>query len=56
MERFLFETCDTRTVIADDNALYFGAKLNDSSLIPADNSRLGSRNFDTWLSQTLLKA
>ncbi len=56
VKRFLFETRDNRTVIADDNALYFGANLTDRSLIPGENPRLGVRNFETWLSQTKLTA
>ena len=30
-------------------ALYFGAKLNDQSLVPGPNPHLGSIRFDWWL-------
>lgn len=54
--RFLSETGDPRTVVADDNARYFGAKLNDRSLVPGENARLGSQTFEAWLSQSRVKA
>jgi uncharacterized protein YbjT (DUF2867 family) len=38
-----------RIVIADANALYFGVRLNDRSLIPVSNPRLGSIAFNWWL-------
>ena len=40
---------DPRTVVVDPEALYFGVKLNDQSLIPGPNSRHGSTKFDWWL-------
>src|SRR5712664_1196247 len=42
VRRFLSATDDARPVIADARARYFGAALNDSSLVPGDNPRLGS--------------
>ena len=36
-------------VIADVHARYFGAELNDQSLTPGDNPRLGSTRFEDWL-------
>lgn len=40
---------DPRTVIADPEAKYFGAKLNDEVLVPGPNARLGRTQFDWWL-------
>jgi uncharacterized protein YbjT (DUF2867 family) len=40
---------DPRTVAVDPEALYFGVKLNDQSLIPGPNARHGSTKFDWWL-------
>ena len=40
---------DLRTVVVDPEALYFGVKLNDQSLIPGPNARHGSTKFDWWL-------
>ena len=48
--RFLSATKDTRQVVADAHARYFGAELNDRSLTPGDSPRLGSIRFDDWLS------
>jgi len=41
---------DTRTVVADPAAEYFGTKLADGSLVPADAStaRLGTTTFEQW--------
>ena len=43
-------TGDRRQVIADIHARYFGIKLNDQSLTPGDQPRLGSTRFEDWLS------
>ncbi|HZP70720.1 MAG TPA: SDR family oxidoreductase [Pseudolabrys sp.] len=36
-------------VVADPEALYFGARLDDQSLVPGANPHLGSTRFDWWL-------
>jgi uncharacterized protein YbjT (DUF2867 family) len=50
--RFLKATKDPRKVVADTHALYFGVELNDQSLVPGDNPRIGATRFDDWLSQS----
>ena len=40
---------DPRQVVVDPEALYFGVKLTDKSLVPEGNARLGSTPFDWWL-------
>jgi uncharacterized protein YbjT (DUF2867 family) len=40
---------DPRKVVMDPNALYFGLKLDDQSLVPGPGARLGSTKFDWWL-------
>jgi uncharacterized protein YbjT (DUF2867 family) len=50
--RYLTEMGDPRMVVADANARYFGARLNDGSLTPGANPRIGSKNFAQWLSET----
>ena len=40
---------DPRKVVIDPEALYFGVKLNDKSLVPEANARRGSTRFDWWL-------
>lgn len=37
------------TVVADPEAPYFGARLNDQALVPGSNAHLGSTKFDWWL-------
>jgi uncharacterized protein YbjT (DUF2867 family) len=40
---------DSRHVVADPDALYFGAKLADDSLLPGENPQLGETRFEDWL-------
>jgi uncharacterized protein YbjT (DUF2867 family) len=42
---------DPREVVADPQALYFGARLDETMLVPAEGARLGETRFDDWLSQ-----
>jgi len=42
---------DSREVVADPNALYSGARINDKTLLPEKNARLGETRFETWLTQ-----
>jgi uncharacterized protein YbjT (DUF2867 family) len=51
--RYLRETKDPRQVVADVHARYFGTELDDQSLTPGDNARLGSIRFEDWLGRTL---
>ena len=50
--RFLSATRDPRKVTTDVHAIYFGTELNDRSLMPGDNARLGSTHFEDWLSRS----
>jgi len=43
---------DPRKVTADIHARYFGAELNDQSLVPGSKSRIAPTRFKTWLSST----
>jgi uncharacterized protein YbjT (DUF2867 family) len=43
---------DARKVTADIHARYFGAELNDESLVPGSNSWIAPTRFKTWLSRT----
>jgi uncharacterized protein YbjT (DUF2867 family) len=52
VRRFLSATRDPRKVTTDAHALYFGTELNDQSLIPGDNPRLGSTHFEDCLSRS----
>ena len=40
---------DTRQVLADPAAPYYGAKVSDKTLVPDTGARLGSTRLDWWL-------
>ncbi len=42
---------DSREVIADPNARYSGAKLDERTLVPGNNARLGETRFEMWFTQ-----
>jgi uncharacterized protein YbjT (DUF2867 family) len=42
---------DAREVITDPNALYFGAKIDDRTLVPGGKALLGQVRFADWLNQ-----
>jgi uncharacterized protein YbjT (DUF2867 family) len=48
---FLRAGHDTRQVIADVHARYFGMALHDRSLVPGENPRVGATSFEEWLGQ-----
>src|SRR6266700_2301889 len=50
VRQFLNATGDARTVITDPKALYYGITVNDQSLMPGNNPRLGTTRFSDWLS------
>jgi uncharacterized protein YbjT (DUF2867 family) len=50
--RVLSANNDPRQVAADVHARYFGAELNDQSLIPGDNARIAPTHFEDWLRQS----
>jgi uncharacterized protein YbjT (DUF2867 family) len=50
--QFLKATGDARTVVVDPKALYFGIKVDDRSLTPGENPRLGPTRFQDWLSRS----
>ena len=49
VQRYLKFKSDPRSVVADEGAAYFGARLKDDTLIPGPNARLGAIKLDTWL-------
>jgi uncharacterized protein YbjT (DUF2867 family) len=44
---------DPRTVVADPTAGYFGAELQERSLVPGDGAQLGATRFADWLAQAV---
>lgn len=51
VRRVLSAGHDTRLVTADAHARYFGAELNERSLVPGDKSRIAPTGFEEWLGQ-----
>jgi uncharacterized protein YbjT (DUF2867 family) len=50
MKRYLIALGDKRIVVPDANAAYYGAPLNDQSLTPIGEARIGAMDFSAWLS------
>jgi uncharacterized protein YbjT (DUF2867 family) len=44
---------DPHPIVADAQAQYFGAVLNDKSLVPGPNARLSNKKFGDWLRQSI---
>jgi uncharacterized protein YbjT (DUF2867 family) len=44
---------DSREVVADPSARYFGAALTERILVPDDGAQLGEIHFEDWLSLTV---
>jgi uncharacterized protein YbjT (DUF2867 family) len=53
VRRFLSANRDARKVTTDVHARYFGIELNDQSLTPGDNPRIGPTRFEDWLSRSI---
>jgi uncharacterized protein YbjT (DUF2867 family) len=53
VRHFLNASGDPRKVITDVRALYYGAEVNDQSLTPGENPRLGPTRFEEWLSHSI---
>jgi uncharacterized protein YbjT (DUF2867 family) len=43
---------DPRTVVADPGAGYFGIEVDERTLVPGKDARLGEMRFDAWLTQS----
>jgi uncharacterized protein YbjT (DUF2867 family) len=51
---YLKATEDSRQLVPDAHALYFGTELNDESLVPGENPRLGKIKYEDWFSTQLI--
>ena len=49
VEKYLNSKADPRSVAADENARYFGTRLDDDSLVPLEGADLGETLFTDWL-------
>jgi len=56
VRRYLAARDDRRSVIADPNARYYGAKLGERTLVPDNNATIGETRFEEWLSQQFVNA
>ena len=52
VRQYLSATGDSRKVVTDVKAGYYGIEVNDQSLVPGDNPRLGPTHFEDWLSRS----
>jgi uncharacterized protein YbjT (DUF2867 family) len=49
VRRRMLQVGDTREVVTDPNAPYAGAKIDDTTLVPGKDARLGKTTFEMWL-------
>jgi uncharacterized protein YbjT (DUF2867 family) len=54
--RYLKAVGDPREVVSDSSARYFGGLVDDRSLVPLGDARLGRIGFDDWLRRSQAKA
>jgi uncharacterized protein YbjT (DUF2867 family) len=54
--RFLVASNDTRQPSTDPEARYYGIPVNDRSLVPGDQPRLGPTRFEDWLTSRSMAA
>ncbi|MFC6014684.1 SDR family oxidoreductase [Plantactinospora solaniradicis] len=55
VRQFLAAKQDTRQVVTDPAARYFGADVNDGSLVPTGPARVGATHFADWLATNRAK-
>jgi uncharacterized protein YbjT (DUF2867 family) len=48
VQRYLDKVQDTRMILEDNNAKYFGVTVDERSLVPGDNPRIGQLDFEAW--------
>jgi len=53
VRRFLRANNDARLVETDQHARYFGAELEEYSLVPGGDARLGLTRFEDWLGRSV---
>jgi hypothetical protein len=50
--RYLKAVGDSREVVSDPEARYFGGRVKDDSLVPLGEARLGRIGLDEWLGRS----
>jgi uncharacterized protein YbjT (DUF2867 family) len=48
----LAQTDDTRNLVVDEHARYFGTELTNESLVPGPGAELGSISYEVWAKQS----
>ena len=54
--RYLKAVGDPREVVSDPEARYFGGRVEEKSLVPLGEARLGRIGLDEWLRRSQAKA
>src|SRR5260221_14573538 len=54
--RYLKAVGDPREVVSDPEARYFGGRVEERSLVPLSEARLGRVGFDQWLGRSQARA
>src|SRR6195256_5553211 len=54
--RYLKAVGDSREVVSDPEARYFGGRVEERSVVPLGEARLGRIGFDEWLRRSQTKA
>jgi uncharacterized protein YbjT (DUF2867 family) len=54
--RYLKAVGDPRQVVSDAEARYFGGRVEERSLVPLGQARLGRIGFDEWLRRSQARA
>ena len=54
--RYLKAVGDPRQVVSDPEARYFGSRVEERSLVPLGDARLGRIGFDEWLRRSQARA
>jgi uncharacterized protein YbjT (DUF2867 family) len=49
--RYLKAIKDPREVVGDRHARYYGYEIDDRTLVPGNNPRLGTTRFDDWMNR-----
>ena len=55
VRHYLAACRDSREVITDPKARYYGVEVGERTLLPGDDAGLGDTRFTTWLTQTSAK-
>jgi uncharacterized protein YbjT (DUF2867 family) len=55
VRRYLGARDDPRSVIADPRARYYGAQLEERTLVPGGNATIGETRFEDWLSRQFVR-